>query len=395
MLFCRYYLKGLFLALLGLLCSQSVLAQPQLIKQALVLFDQENYTEAQALIDQASQDTQLQQQASTWYYKGVIYEQLMRKNIALDVAPQYLEEALQAYQKILTLTPEANQYHSFAPINIKGLWAYYLNRGSRYYKSEAFDQAIEQFEICKQLDPSDPYAWLYTAIAAHQAEQYDLALQQYKTYLKLEKGSPAVYRGLANLTAYHLQDLAQANQILEQAIQQYPWEVCLLEEQNTLLLKQGQIEIKEQQLKEQLAKTPTDALLHFQLGYLYEQVGKLSESGTYYQQAVSLAPQKLEPICRLGMIYYNQAADVVNQATEMPEEAFQQRGEELKVQANQYLQKALNSFKQARKLKRSNLFIVKQLHIIYTRLHMSDKVRVIEDVMNRMKGGAELLASMR
>jgi tetratricopeptide (TPR) repeat protein len=383
MLFCRYYLTSLFLTFTGLLCSQSALAQSQPIKQALLLFDQENYTEAQAIIDQASQDAQLQHQASTWYYRGVIYEQLMRKNIALDVAPEYLEEAFQSYQKTLTLTPDANQYHSFAEINIKGLWAYYLNRGSRYYKAEVFDQAIEQFEISKRLDPQDPYTRLYTAITAHQAEQFDLALEQYHSYLQLAKGNPAVYRGLANLTAYHLQDLAQANQILEQAIQQYPWEVCLLEEQNTLLLKQ-----------DQLAKTPKDPLGYFQLGHLYEQTDKPSEAAIYYQKAAALAPIKLEPICRLGIVNYNQAASIINNAAEMPEEEFQEIGEELKAKADQYLREALYSFKQARKLKRSDLFIIKQLHIIYTRLNMPDKVKVIEATMKRMKGGPALLATL-
>ena len=367
------------------------MAQQRLIKQALACFDQGQFSEAQALIDQASQDKTLQLQASTWYYKGVVYEQLMRKNIALDIAGQYLEEALKAYQKTLTLTPEANQYHSFAQLNKQELWAYYLNRGVRYYKAEAFDRAIEAFAICKRIQPDDAHALLYTAIAAHQEEQYDLALAQYKAYLQLEKGKPAVYCGLASITANQLHKPEQAKSILDQALQAYPWDVGLLEAQHQLLLALKELGARKQQLKEQVTASPLNPLPHFQLGYFYEQANQLEVAATYYQQAVNLALQELAPICRLGIVYYNQAANIINEAVAMPDHDFQQTGEELTNQAEQYFRKALHSFKQARKLDRGNLFILKQLHVIYTRLHMPEKAQIIGDILKRKKGGFTVL----
>jgi tetratricopeptide (TPR) repeat protein len=374
--------------------SSTLLARPSLIKNALMFFDQENYTEAQNLVDQAIQDTKFQKEASTWYYRGVVYEQLMRKHIALDIASRYLEEAIQAYHHTLSLTPAANQYHSFARINLKGLWLYYLNRGSRYYKAEAFDRAIEQFDVCKSLEPNNPYALLYTAIAAHQEGVYHLASEHYQAYLQLEKGEAVVYRGLANLIAYQLKEPDKAHEILEQAIQQYPWEVNLLDEQNTLLIKLKRIEAKEQQYQVALSQAPTNPLLAFRLGYLYEQLGELYKAAIYYRQAAELAPKQLEPVYRLGIVYYNQAANIINQTTDTTEEAFQSIAKEVQAETEAYLKRSLTCFKQARKLRRTNLFIAKQIYIIYKRLGMTDKARAMEAAIKRMKGGSALLATL-
>ena len=124
------YCKILSLVLGGVLAKAPLWAQPPIVKQAIAAFDKEDLGQAQTLIDQATQDEKAKTKESTWYYRGAIYEQLMRKNIASDTASYYLEQALQAYQQALSLAPASSQYHSFAQVNFHGLWAYYLDRGS-------------------------------------------------------------------------------------------------------------------------------------------------------------------------------------------------------------------------------------------------------------------------
>lgn len=385
------YRTVLCLALGGVLVGAPLRAQPRIVKQAVAAFDKAEWAQAQELIDQATQDEKAKAQGSTWYYRGAIYEQLMRDNIASDTASHYLEEALQAYHQALALTPQSSQYHSFAQININGLWAYYLDRGRRYYKAEAFDKAIEHFEVCKQIKPNDPYALLYTAIAAHQDENYDLALQHYEQYLQLGEVNPAVYRGLASITTHHLKEPGKASKILDQAIQQYPWYNNLLEEQTQLLLRLNQLEAREKHLQEQIATGPSDPVPHYQLGYLYEQWDKPQEALVHYQQAAELAPHQLEPVCQQGIVHYNQAAQVINSTADMPDEAFQQVGEELIEKANQHLQQALSYLEQARKMKRRDPFILRRLHTLYTRLNMPAKAEKIARAMKWIKGGNLLL----
>jgi tetratricopeptide (TPR) repeat protein len=382
----------LWLLFAMLYCSNPLWGQPKLVTQALNLFDQGKYVEAKNCIDQASEDAQLQKKPSTWYYRGVIYEQLMRKNMALAIAPTYLKEAVQAYQKTLSLASKNTQYQSFANINLKGLWCYYLNRGVRYYKTGAFEQAIEQFELCKQLAPENPYAFLYTAIARQQEAKYELALEQYQAYLQLQpRGEAAAYKALANLTACYSQNFALAQTILEEAIYQYPWEVSLLEAQNNLFMQLKQLEFQEQRYHAALNQNAANPLLSFRLGYLYEQTGNLAEAAIYYQKAVLLAPKQLEPVCRLGMVYYNQAAAIIQRAHAMPEAIYQQTAHQLQLEVEDYLHKALNCFKQARKLQHTNLFIAKQLYILYKRLGMSEKAQLMKSAIGRIKGGRALL----
>lgn len=383
----RKYGQVLGVVLGGVLANAPLQAQSHIIKQALTAFDKEEFAQAQALIDQATQDEKAQTLGSTWYYRGAIYEQCLRNNIASDTAAQYLEEALRAYHQVLALTPKSSQYHSFAQANIHGLWAYYLGRGVRYYKAEAFDRAIEHFEVCKQIKPDDPYALLYIAIAAHQDENYALARQHYEQYLQVGEANPAVYRGLANIIAHHCQDLDKARTILDQAIQQYPWDDNLLEEEVQLLRMLHQLAASEKQLQEQLATAPSHPVLYYQLGYLYEQWNKPAEALVHYQKAAELAPQQLEPICQLGVIHYNQASQVMDSTADMSEEAFQEQGKELQEKWNFHWEQALAYFERARKLRRHDLFILKRLHTLYTCLNMPAKAKRVARAMRRIKGG--------
>lgn len=361
----------------------------RILQQAIQAFDKKEFAQAQQLIDQAIQDGQAR--ASTWYYRGTIYEQLLRDNIASDTASWYLEQALQAYQETLKLARNPSQYHSFSQVNIHGLWTYYLGRGVKYYKGEAFDRAIVHFAVCKQIKPKDSQALLYTAIAAHQDEDYVLALQQYEEYLQQGKHHPAVYLALAHITTHHLQDLEKAGYMLKQGIQQYPWNNHLLQAQRQLLVRLNELAIQEEQLQEQLLTTSSNPVLHYQLGYWYEQENRLEEACRHYIKASKLAPHQIEVISQLGIIHYNQAAQIINSTAEMPQEIFQDQAEALAIKWNFHLQQALAYFEQAYKMKRHDVSLLKQLYHLYTYLAMPTKARKIVRHIRRLKGQNAIL----
>ncbi|MEL6152746.1 MAG: hypothetical protein AAFQ78_01845, partial [Bacteroidota bacterium] len=301
-------------------------AQPRLVTQAVRAFEQQDWAQAQALIDQATAMPAAEQQPCTWYYRGVIYEKLLRNNPAVAASATFLEQTLAAYQKVLELAPAASQYYSFAKINLNGLWEYYLYRGVRYYKQEAFERAIAQFDVCKRLMPKDTSAYLYTGIAAQQEGHYEQALQNYAQYQQLGGKSPAVYRTVAHLTDRHLNDPAQALKILDQALLLYPFSDDLLQEQVRLYTAMDREVDREAWLQAQIAAASEEPAYPYQLAYWYAQDAQLHKALEYYQQAADLAPKQVEPIRQQGAIYYNQAVQMLNKMDALPEEEFQKTG---------------------------------------------------------------------
>lgn len=361
-------------------------AKPSLVQQAIAAFEREESPKAKACIDQVLEEPNTQVREDVWYYRGVIYEKLLREKIATEEAPQLLEETLTAYRKVLTLTSVASQYHSFAQINLNGLWAYYLERGRRYYKQEAFGSALQQFKCCEEVLPGNPYTYLYTAIAAHQADDHDLALCNYTHYLASGVVVPAaVYHGLAHLTAYSLKDPKKALIILEQAVLQYPFDNDLHYEQLQCYTALGQVAAKQKLLQEWVAAMPYKAAPHYQLGYWYEQQGQWQQALAYYKKAAKLAPDSVEPVRQQGIVHYNQGVQCTQETTKMSEEEFRQIGAQWIQELENHFDKALPYFEQADKLSPRDPFVLKPLQHIYRFLRRPAQAKKIERRLRKYK----------
>ena len=374
------------LILWGVLWAVPLWAKSSLVKQAIVAFEQQNFSEARVCIDKAMEQIATQGQVDAWYYRGVIYEKLLRNQIATEEAAQFFEETLTAYQKVLALTSVASQFHSFAQINLNGLWAYFLDRGRRYYKRAVFENAIQQFRYCQRILPSNISSYLYIAIAAHQEEKYDSALHNYTYYLESGVVVPSVvYRGLAHLTAYPQKDPTKALEILEQALLQYPFDNDLLYEQIQLYTNLGQIEAMQSIVQKQVAELSYEAAPYYRLGYWYEYHEEWQKALEYYQKAAELAPNRVEPIRQQGIIYYNQAVQATQKITEMPEEQFQKIGKKQIKKLEDSLGQALSYFEQANKVMPRDALTLKHLKTIYQRLHRPNQVKKIERRLRKYK----------
>ena len=381
-----YLLRTLSIAaLIGY--SLPLQATPTLVNQALAAFDKDDWEQAQAAIDQAT--SQAAAPAKAWYYRGAIYEKRLRKQITSEVAPELFAATLASYRQALALTPPASQFHSFAQINLDNLWAYYLDRGRRYYRQENFDKAMEQWQYCEQIRTDKSCIELYKAIAAHQDEQYAVARQHYTQYLTQAATVPAaVYRGLAQVTAQLDKRAEQARLIIAQGLQQYPFDNDLLYEQCTLY-NVGEEEKEEeplpQLLEQKIATAPHEPALYYQLGYWYEQQGQPAQALQQYQQAATLAPHRIEPMRQQGIVHYNQAAQLTQTIEEMPAEEFQQEGMELSQALTDHLEQALSCFNRARKLQPRDAFTLIHLKMLYLRLKKPAQVAKIERKLRRYK----------
>ena len=384
--------------------STPVKALPAIVDQVVLYLEQNDIEKAQVVMDTILQDPILQKEASVWYYQGVIYEQLMKKNIVSDSALWYLDQALDAYHSVLRAEHSNEQFSSFSHNNIQGLWVYFINRAVQYYKMESFEDALEQVAIAEKIDKTPVRNTLYKAIIAHDAEKYDLAISCYQTYIQQEKGEPPVYRSLAQLLVNQPHQPMAAETVLDTAMQAYPWDLGLLGEKYTLDLQDNKIEAKKAQLEATAVLLPSFplvteadslqlAIVYYRLAYLHTHIDEeWQQAIDYYQKVLTLLPKQVDTLAQLGLIYYNKGAALVQATLDLEEDAFQAEGANRLEQANQFLKQALPYFEKVHRLERRNIYLLKTLHTLYTYFKNTDKAMQVAKKLKKLKGGPQLLA---
>lgn len=359
-------------------------AQPSLLRQALQAWEKDDLTQARACVDQATAEEAAPGKA--WYYQGVIYEKLLRTQIATEEAPQLFEKTLAAYRQALSLTTIPSQYHGFAQINLDNLWAYYIDRGRRYYRQGNFERAIKQWQYCEQIRTDKTCVDLYMAIAAHQDEQYALARQRYTKYLAATKVAPApVYRAMAHMTAEQDKKPQEGLKIIEAALLHYPFDHDLLAAQWALYQVMEKTADLQKLLAKKIAEAPSEAAHYYHLGYWYEQQEKPEEALKQYQKAAELAPRQLAPVRQQGLVHYNQAAQLIQKIQEIPDEEFQEKGADLKATLTHAWEQALPCLEKAHRLAPRDPITLKQLQNVYIRLKNPVRAAHLERKLRRYR----------
>lgn len=263
-----------------------------------------NVQQARLAIDEAIKDSKLVNHPATWYYRGVIYDRLLRDHIAWEEASTLLNEALAAYAQAKKLgLQKSKQLHSFAVGNLAALWRYFLNRGVGYYRQEAVDQAIEQFVICRRILPEEPTPLLYMAIVYHNADQPEEALRYYQDYLAVQGPQFAVARAMAAIHYHKLKNFDKAITILNAALLQFPFNNELLEEKCLIYEASGRIDDYAASLVIGVQHKEIDACYAY--AYLLEHQGR--EAIPYYQQVLKDHPYQYDTLRQIGFLFYNEA----------------------------------------------------------------------------------------
>ncbi|CDG49999.1 tetratricopeptide repeat protein [Cardinium endosymbiont of Bemisia tabaci] len=265
-----------------------------------------NVQQARLAIDAAIKDSKLAGHPATWYYRGVIYDRLLRDHVASEEAPALLDQALTAYAQAQQLSVSKHkQFHSFSVGNLTALWSYFLNRGIGYYRQEAFDQAIEQFAICRRILSKETTPLLYMAIAYHSHDKPEEALRYYQDYLRVEGPHFAVLRAIAAIHYYKLKNFDTAIAILNEALLQFPFNNELLEEKCCIYDAAGKLDSYADGLAVGLQNKEIHA--YYAYAYLLEYQGRIEEAVFYYKKVLKDQPHQYDALCQIGFVFYNKA----------------------------------------------------------------------------------------
>lgn len=374
--------KVLILISLSLIISLSSFAQKNKRTSAYMYNKNAQYEKAMNAINEAIEHPKTQEDSKTWLYRGIIYY-----NIAIDtnkavmaLDPMAAAVSAESFAKSKELDPKGSldNERTLYLLNLPNI---FYQKGSKAYSEADYTSAIENFKqaynIAKLDDRVDTVAAFYVGMCGVFGENYDVAKEYLKICSDVKYNEPKVYLYYAR-TMKNTGDTTAAFEKLDLGRSLFPADKALQLEQAQLYLETGQDQKLVASLKESISEDPQNPNLYRVLGQTYENIGDVDNAVASYRKAIEIKPDFGDAIFNLGAIYVNQAAEIYKEANDLPFEETA-KYEELKNEADAYLNLALPYLEQSLALNPNDEIVIGALKEAYANLKMNDKLQELMD----------------
>jgi len=277
------------------------------------------YADAASYIDEAITVEKAAVKEKTWRYRGEIYLNIAKDTALTAAYPQALWTAKESYLKARELDAKGNYEREI----ITGLGLVQTtagNQGINDYSSEAYEQAAGKFDLSAEIaglfDVLDTMGIFNAALCYEKSNNVDLAVERYKTCGASGYQVPNVYLFVANLLRQNGRD-EDALLELQSARAMFPREQSLIIEELNIYLEAKDFERAENNLKLAAEGDPTNEILWFSLGSVYDNLDKDDLAAEAYLKALELKPTYFDANYNLGAMYFNQAVQGTNEANDM------------------------------------------------------------------------------
>ena len=339
-----------------------------------------DYLKAAEFIDQAILDEKANVKEKTWRYRGNIYTNLASDSALYAQVPDALEKAAASFVKADELDLK-QRYSTERMADIARGATIAGNSGISYFNSGVYGRAGELFvtasEMTMMLGAVDTMAIFNSALCFEKASMYDRAVDQYMMCGGYGYQVPDVFLFAANIQKME-GDTAKALTTLQSARQDFPREQALIIEELNIYLVAGQFELAKENLMLAAEQDPTNEILWFSLGSVYDNLGMQDEAVDAYTKSLGIKADYFDANYNLGALYFNKAVQMVNEANDIwkprmsKDEATKQKeledgGKAMFSTALPYLEKALDVEPEDRETLRS-------LRDIYARVGMDEKM---------------------
>lgn len=414
-------MKNLLIISILLAFSLTMFSQTSKRASALNYLKYGELDNAKKAIDECVLHEKTKQDARSWWYRGQIYQAI---HISDNAKYKALDEnaadvAFASYKKALLYNIKDVSYHSldieknyedqikfmklFADVNnleknlvetevltdiltirYPLLANILVNRGVEQFKNSKYSMALNSFEsslfvsgLSGKVDTPIVY---YAALSAEKAKEYKKAKENFRELIKVgygkdDKEKASMYYFLGNI---YLAEKDTANYIknLEKGIEKYPKESLLLVEWINFKIGAGKALEAEDMIKKAIETDPNNALLHFNLGTIYEGKNDFENAISSYLNAIKADPNHLSANYNLGALYNNNAAEYYKQAQDESDnkkyDALMLKYEETLKQAKPYLEKA-------HELDPNDVATMVSLKAIYYKTGEMDKYKEIDE----------------
>lgn len=343
--------------------------------------DIDNLKSARENIDQASTNESTSQKAKTWYYRGNVYWAIQEsKNPELmEATVNPLLTAVESYKKVY----EIDAKYEYAEESYEKAMIGFRNLGIMAFNKNDFNTALSYFESTTELSAKkgvvDTSAIENSSIAAMRAGNPTKSIQYLKQLISFNSDKDGS-RFIQLMKAQNLAgDSAAAKQTLMEGRTKFPNDQKLLTEELNSYLQSGKSAEAEKLLSIAIENDPTNHLLHYASGTIFEDLGKREQAIAAYKKSIEIKPEFWEGYFNLGAIYNNEAKRLQDIANNEKDNKKYEAGKKLaQAQFNLALPNLEKALDLAPKDSPDLLPLLKTLKQIYSLMEMTDKYNEIK-----------------
>jgi len=339
-----------------------------------------DYLKAAEFIDQAILDEKANIKEKTWRYRGNIYTNLAADSALYAQVPDALEKAATSLAKAEELDVK-ERYTSERMADIARGATIAGQAGIGYFNSGVYGRAGELFltaaDMTNMLGAVDTMAIFNAALCFEKAGLYDMAVAQYMTCGGYGYQVPDVFLFSANIQKME-GDTAKALTTLKNARLDFPREQALIIEELNIYLIAGQFEQAKDNLMLAAEQDPTNEILWFSLGSVYDNLDMQEEAIAAYSKSLAIKTDYFDANYNLGALYFNMAVQMVNDANDMwkprmsKDESTKQKS--LEDGGKAMFSTALPYLEQALAVDANDRETLRSLRDIYARVGMDEKM---------------------
>jgi tetratricopeptide (TPR) repeat protein len=305
--------KRIILPLVFMMTIHVSYGQQAAVTNAVLYHQSGELDKAKEQIDQAIMDEKTKVQSKTWYYRGLIYADLITtKNPAfraLNAEP--LKESCESLQKAKDLDPSKGEYYRQSDNKLNELWGEAINTGGVLYENNKYDDAIRNFEIAQKIKPSDTTAYVYAMWTAEDMKRNDLIKKYADALMSNNYKSVYVYQKLIQLASQE-KDYNKAIEISKKGLNDFPKNPALMQDQGELYVKTGNTQGALENFEYLADIKPASVEYNLYAGSMNEKLNKDEKAIEYYNKVLVLAPANVTANFNLASIYYSKGKEVLD-----------------------------------------------------------------------------------
>lgn len=364
-----------------LIAGSTLFAQNDAVTNAFLYNKDGEYDKAKSEIDRAITHEKTKDKAKTWYFRGMIYENLMAsKNPQfMALAPDAGKQAYDSYNMVLTLSKKGDEFYDQSAAKILVMWGNFLNDGIAKYQEKKYPESLVSYELAQAIKPTDTTAFLYALYSAEAIGDYEKCKTNTQKLFSLGRENPEMYLSLSRQAQKAgKKDSALAH--VAKARSKYPSNKNLAMEELQLYFDLGRGNEAKSKLEEAVKLDSTNAQLFAILGNMYDQEAADAKKPknekdaakqkaiASYKKALKIDPKNFESNFNMGVYYYNRGADVLKKINDMDIATYQAKGKKMEAEAQNEFKQALPYFEACYQEKKDDADAKKSLKNTYERL---------------------------
>jgi tetratricopeptide (TPR) repeat protein len=377
-------MKKILMTALAAASIQVAVAQNSAVNSAVLNHKNGVLDKAQADIDKAIEHKKTKDKAKTWYYRGVIYQDMLGNPIyGKNATEQTPEIVMESFNKTIELDGKDGEYGKQVPERLQMLYGQVLNQAVEFHNTQDWDNAIAKYNLASKVNPTDTTAILYAAFASTAKQDYPGAITYYDKLINVGHKTEDVYKAKVQLQqAAEVSDDEILN-TLAAGLKEHPNSVYLMQEELKYYLKNNRADEAMAKLDKAIEADSKNASLYAVRGNLQERKGNIDEAYKNYQKAIEMDPNNFDGYFNLGVLEYNRGSEFNNKAAKMDYATYKKKGAGLEAQAKKHYEASLPYFEKALQIQPDDQATLANLQRVYTRLkRTADAERVAKKLKN-------------